>query len=383
MTVTRDPMIHDDLRDVVHLVLQGAEANGRADLVQRMRTAAADLAAGRPATPVAAIAVRALQALEIDLRNRRAVLVDPDQRARIVIEARDDEVRLRQFQERAVRWPRVLSDALAATTSDIEFAVHNWLRALLDEGTVVIESKGLTGDDLDRWLRKRLVDETEAVHRALRLAGREIGERVASSLELNVPVPAAELDLEPAAELVAHIHRGPRSLSDRQALATRLVGVLMPAYSGIMISLVVPRFLGIGMPLWLTGAVSASGALGLGGAAVAGERQRQRSRRNAESAAELRSLIDAFRMAASKRIRDGIRAIEQQMHIRLNEVVTNQSRQLSAIADASRRSAGEVERPQQALADIEIDLASIGELRQRLRQLGWSGGEPTRSSTSA
>jgi hypothetical protein len=373
MTVASDLIVRGDLREVVHLVLQGAAANGRADLVRRMRTAAAELAAGRPAAPVAETAIRALQALEIDLRNRRAVLVDPGQRARIATEARYDEVRLRQFQERAVRWPRVLSDALAATTSDIEFAVHNWLRALLDEGTVVIESKGLTGDDLDRWLRKRLVAETEAVHRALRLAAREIGDRVGSSLELSVPVPPANLELEPSAELVAHIHRGPRALSERQALATRLVGVLMPAYSGIMIALVVPRFLGIGMPLWLTGAVSASGALGLGGAAVAGERQRQRSRRNAESAGELRSLIDAFRMAASKRIRDGIRAIEQQMHAGLNEAVTSQSRQLSAIADASRRSAGEIERPQQTLADIDIDLASIRELRERVQRLGWSG----------
>jgi hypothetical protein len=373
MTVTSDLIVHGELREVADLVLQGAAANGRADLVGRMRAAAAELAAGGSAAPVAETAIRVLRALEIDLRNRRAVLVDPAQRARIVTEARYDEFRLRQFQERSVRWPRMLSDALAATTSDIEFAVLNWLRALLDEGTVVIESKGLSGDDLDRWLRKRLVAETEAVHRALRLAAREIGGQVAWSLELSVPVPPANLDLEPPAELVAHIHRGPRALSERQALATRLVGVLMPAYSGIMISLVVPRFLGIGMPLWLTGAVSASGALGLGGAAVAGERQRQRSRRNAESVGELRSLIDAFRMAAGKRIRDGIRAIEQQMYTGLNEAVTSQSRQLSAIADASRRSAGEAERPQQALADIDIDLASIDQLRQRLQDLGWPG----------
>jgi len=373
MTVTSDLIVHGDLREVVHLVLQGAAANGRPDLVRRMRIAAAQLAAARPSAPIAEAVISALQSLEIDLRSRRAALADPGRRARITAEARYDEVRLRQFQERAVRWPRVLSDALAATTSDIEFAVHNWLRALLDEGTVVIESQGLTGDDLDRWLRKRLVAETEAVHRALRLAAREISERVASSLGLSGPVPGANLDLEPSAELVAHIHRGPRAFSEQQALATRLVGVLMPAYSGIMIALVVPRFLGIGMPLWLTGAVSASGALGLGGAAVAGERQRQRSRRNAESASELRSLIDAFRMAVSKRIREGIRAIEQQMYDGLNEAVMSQSRRLSAIADTSRRSAGETERPQQALADIDLDLASVRELRQRAQRLGWSG----------
>jgi len=373
MSVTSDLVVHGDLREVVDLVRQGATANRRPDLVRRMHTAAAELAAARPAAPVAEAVMHALQSLEVDLRGRRAALVDPATRARLAAEARHDEVDLRQFQECAGRWPRVLSDALAATTSDIEFAVHNWLRALLHEGTVVIESRGLTGDDLDRWLRKRLVAETEAVHRALHLAAREIGERVASSLGLSVPVPPANLDLEPPAELVAHIHRGPRALSERQAMATRLVGVLMPAYSGIMIALVVPRFLGLEMPLWLTAAVSVSGALGLGGAAVTGERQRQRSRRNAESAGELRSLVDAFRMAASKRVRDGIRAIEQQMHAGLNEAVTSQSRRLSAIADASRRAAGESERPQQALADIDLDLASIHELRRRTHRLGRSG----------
>lgn len=370
MTVTSDPVVHDDLREVVHLVLQGAAANTRPDLVRRMRMAAADLAAGRRAAPIAEAVICALQSLEIDLRSRRAALADPGRQARQAATARYDEVRLRQFQERAVRWPRMLSDALAATTSDIEFAVHNWLRALLDEGTVAIESRCLTGDDLDRWVRKRLVAETEAVHRALRLAAREIGERVAASLELSEPVRPATLDLEPPAELVAHIHRGPRALSERQAVATRLVGILMPAYSGVMVALVVPRFLGVGMPLWLTAPVAASGALGLGGAALAGERQRQRGRRNAESAGELRSLVDAFRMAVSKRVRDGIRDIEQQMYAGLNESVTSRSRRLSAIADASRQSAGEIERLQQALADIDIDLASVRELRQRAQRLG-------------
>jgi hypothetical protein len=373
VTVTNDLVVRDDLREIVDLVLRGAEANARHDLVRRMRLAADDLAAARPALPIAEAVVCALQSLEVDLRARRAALVDPGRGARLAAEARHAEARLREFQERTVRWPRVLGDALAATDSDIEFAIHNWLRALLDEGTVVIEEKGLTGDDLDRWLRKRLVAETDAVHRALHLAAREIGERVASSIGLSEPVPPACLDLEPPAELVAYIHRGPRALSERQALATRLVGVVMPTYSGVMVALVVPRLFGIGMSLWLTVIAGAAGAVGLGGAALAGERQRQRGRRNAESAGELRSLIDAYRMAVSKRVRDGVRAVEQQMHAGLNEVVTNESRRLSATADAARRAAGESERLQEALADIELDLASVRELQRRAQRFIWAG----------
>ncbi|WP_203756839.1 hypothetical protein, partial [Actinoplanes cyaneus] len=260
------------------------------------------------------------------------------------------------FQAQAGKWPRALSDALAATLSDIEFAVHNWLRALLDEGTAVIESQGLAGADLDRWLRQRLVAETEAVHRALHVAAREIGERVAASIGVSEAVPPVRLDLEPPAELVAHIRRGPRILSEQQTMATRLVGVLMPAYSGIMIALIVPRFLGLAMPYWLSTAVAASGAIALGGTALAGEKQRQRSRRNSESAAELRSLIDTFRMAVGKRARDGIRAIERQLQAGLSEAVTNQSQRLLAVAEASRRSAQAGEQPERALASIDLDL---------------------------
>jgi hypothetical protein len=373
MTVTTDPVVQDQLREIVHLVRQGAEANARPDLVRRMRVAADDVAAARPAGPIAEAAVRALQSLEIDLLSRRAALVDPGRGARLAAESRHAEARLRQFQERSVRWPRVLGDALAATDSDIEFAVHNWLRALLDEGTSIIESQGLTGDGLDRWLRKRLVAEVEAVHRALRLAAREVGEQVVSSLGLSEPMPPVKLDLEPAAELVAHIHRGPRALSDRQPLSTRLIGVLMPTYSGMMVALVGPRLFGVAMSLWPTLAVAVAGAFGLGGAALAGERQRQRSRRNADSAVELRSLIDAFRMAVSKRVRDGIRAIEQQMHAGLNEAVTSQTRRLSSAAESSRRSAEESERLQQALTDIGLDLDSVRDLRQRAQLLSRAG----------
>ncbi|KUL42008.1 hypothetical protein [Actinoplanes awajinensis] len=369
MTVRSDLSLQDDLLDVVQKVLQGAAANLRPDLERRMSMAAAELADGRPAMIIVEAVMHALQSLEVDLRSRRAAMADPRHRARLAAEARDDESRLRAFQAQAGKWPRALSDALAATMSDIEFAVHNWLRALLDEGTAVIESPGLAGADLDRWLRQRLVAETEAVHRALHVAAREIGEQVAASIGVSEAVPPVHLDLEPPAELVAHIRRGPRILSERQTMATRLVSVLMPAYSGIMIALIVPRFLGLAMPYWLSTAVAASGAIALGGTALAGEKQRQRSRRNSESAAELRSLIDTFRMAVGKRARDGIRAIELQMQGGLSEAVTNQSQRLLAVAEASRRSAQAGEQPEQALTAIDLDLAFIGELRERTQRL--------------
>ena len=368
MTVMTTPVAENELRELVHLVRQGAEANDRPDLVRRLRAAAEDVAAARPVAPVAATIVRALQSLEIDLRSRRAALGDPGRGARLAAEARHAESRLRQFQERTARLPRMLGDALSATDSDVEFAVQMWLRALLDEGTAVIES-GLLGDDLYRWLRNRFVTEVEAVHRALRSAAADVGAKIATSLGVAGPVPSMALDLGPPEELVAHIHRGPRALSDRQPLVTRLIGVIMPTYSGMMLALVLPRIFGFGLPLVPTLALAVSGALVLGGAAMAGERQRQRSRRNAENAVDLRSAVDAFRMAVSKRVRDGTRSIEQQLHANLAEAVGRQTQQLSGAVESSRRAAEQSGRAPQALNEIDLDLESIRDLLLRAQRI--------------
>lgn len=368
MSVVTGPVAQDDLGELVRLVLQGAEANDRPDLVRRLRAAAEGVSAARPVAPIAATVVRALQSLEIDLRSRRAALGDPGRGARLAAEARHAESRLRRFQERTARLPRLLGDALSATDSDVEFAVQNWLLALLDEGTAVIES-GLLGDDLDRWLRKRLVTEVEAVHRALRSAADEVGAKVAGSLELTGPAPSATLDLGPPEELVANIHRGARALSDRQPLSTRLIGVIMPTYSGMMLSLVLPRLFGFGLPLVPTVALAVAGAFALGGAAMAGERQRQRSRRNVETAGDLRSTVDVFRMAVSKRVRDGTRSIEQQLYANLGEAVTSQTSRLSGAAESSRRAAEHSERTPQALTEIDLDLESIRDLLLRAQRI--------------
>jgi hypothetical protein len=136
-----------------------------------------------------------------------------------------------------------------------------------------------------------------------------------------------------------------------------------------MVALVLPRLFGLRLPLWLIVAVAVAGAVAMGGAAVAGERQRQVSRRNAETVGDLRSTVDAFRMAVGKQVRDGIRGIEQQLHAGVGEAVTHQTRQLSAAANSTRGVAQDGRRPEQALADIDVDLGSVRELQLRAQQL--------------
>jgi hypothetical protein len=356
----------NDLQQLVQLVLEGAEANERPDLVRRMR-----VAAGQPAgAEVAEAVVQALRSLEVDLRSRRAALDDPGRGARLAAEARHAGIRLRRFQERTAQWPRRLNDALSAADSDVDYAVQSRLRDLLDEGTVVIEADGKHGDDLDRWLRERLVAEVEACHRMLRDAAAAVAGRIAGDLELAGPLPPVTPALEPPAALVARLGRRARAGWDRQPLSSRLMGIIMPTYSGTMIALVLPRLLGLRLPIWLIATVAVAGAFAMGGAAFAGDRQRQVSRRNAETAGDLRSALDAFRMAIGKQVRDGVRDLGQQLHAAVGEAVTGQDRRLSAEAETSRRMAEDSSRTEAALADVDADLASLGELRARASELG-------------
>jgi len=384
MTVTTSTVEQDDLQKLAHLVLQGAEANARPDLVRRLRAAVATAAGAEPdaaaAASVAATIVRALQSLQVDLRSRRAVLCDEGRGARLAAEARHAETRRRRFEEQAAKWPRLVGDALSAMDSDLEYAVQNRLRSLLDDGTAVIESRDKGADDIEQWLPERLTSEADACHQALRSAAEVAAGRIAAALDLRVPVPPVTLAMEPPAELVSRLRRRPRGTPERQPLATRLLGVVMPTYSGMMVALVLPRLLGFRMPVWLMAGAAVAGAIAMGGAAVAGERQRQAGRRNAETVGDLRSAVDAFRLAVSKQLRDGIRSVEQQLRAGVGAAVAGETRRLADEAESLRATAEDSRRTEQAVTDIDLDLESVRELQ--LRVLGLIPGSPSRSVTA-
>jgi hypothetical protein len=384
MTVTTSTVEQDDLLTLAHLVLQGAEANERPDLVRRLRAAVETAAGAQPgaatAAALAATIVRALQSLQVDLRSRRAVLCDEGRGARLAAEARHAESRLRRFEEQAARWPRLVGDALSAMDSDLEYAVQNRMRSLLDDGTAVIESRDKGADGIEQWLPERLTSEADACYQELRSAADVVAGRIAAALELSVPVPPVTLAVEPPAELVSRLRRRPRATTERQPLSTRLLGVVMPTYSGLMIALVLPRLVGIRLPMWLIVTAGVVGAIAMGGAAIAGERQRQAGRRNAETVGDLRSTVDAFRMAVSKQMRDGIRGVEQQLRDGVGEAVAAETRRLSDDAESLRAMAEDSGRTEQALTDIDLDLESVRELQ--LRALHLMPGSPARSVTA-
>lgn len=372
MNVLTAPAERDELNELselIQLVLQGAEANQRPDLVRRLSRAtdviAARGATGTDAASVASTLVQALGSLEIDLQTRRAALRDPGRTARLVAEMRHAEGGLRQFQDRSGEWPRALGEALVAAAQDIEFDAGGRLRALLEEGTAAIESGARTGDDVDPWLRKRLAAEADACSHALRSVADGVLRDLATSLELTTSLPRPEFALASSEELVAGLGSRPRALPGRPSLSGRLLGVVMPTYGGTMMALVLPRFFNLPMPGWLIAVSAAVGAMTMGGAAVAADRQRQVGQRSAEVVAAMRSVVDAFQMALVRQIRDSVRTLEQELYGCLAEGIEHQLRLLSAEAAAARRAADATGHTDQAVADIETDLSCLHTLRNR------------------
>lgn len=179
MTITVE---HDELRELVRLVRQGAEANARPDLIAR-------LSAG----PVTADQViRSLQSLEIDLRNRRAGLCEPGRGARLAAEAGHAETRLRRFRDHCSRWPRTLADAVGTADSDLGYGLQRHVRALVDEGTAMIAA-GAQRADVDRWLQYRLAAEVTECDRTLRRTAQTITARMTAALGLPAAIPPVNL----------------------------------------------------------------------------------------------------------------------------------------------------------------------------------------------
>ncbi|MFI1991598.1 hypothetical protein [Actinoplanes sp. NPDC020271] len=348
MTVTVD---HDELRELVRLVRLGAEANARPDLVARL--SAGPVTAGQ--------VIRSLQSLEIDLRNRRAGLCDPGRGARLAAEARHAETRLRRFREQSARWARTLGEAVGTADSDVGYALQRRVRCLVDEGTAMIESR-VPRADLDRWLQYRLAAEVAESDRALR----RTAETITTRLAVIAPIPPVTLVFG-APAVVAPPWPAP---TGRQPMATRLTGVLMPAYSGIAISFVMLRDRA---PDWLLVTAAIILAVGLGGAALAGDRWRQADRERAEALHRLSSTADALRLALTKQLRDGLRAIEQRVHAAVDAAVNEQTARLTAAAGAAKRAA-QAHLAGRAVSAVDADLASIQDLllrASRLRAPAW------------
>jgi hypothetical protein len=204
------------------------------------------------------------------------------------------------------RWQQVLTDGMAAAASDVDFDLRSRVRAALAEAERVVEASdpAQNWNDLHTWLRDRLAYEGEQAFALLadRTAdvtaalGREFGGKpLRPPSRTEMPDP---FDNEPLRDAPT---------GSRRPLWTRSRSLVMSAYGGLMMALILPRFAGVQLPVWVIVVGAVATALLLGGATVSGERRRQLEMRRKRAMSLIRHSADAFHLMATKHTRDTLR----------------------------------------------------------------------------
>jgi len=366
-----------DVAELLDLCTKGATVHGRQDLVQRLIVARRFLGTAEPGRfsfgavrDAAAVALHACDALEQDLRARRAELLDPALPARVRAEYSDARARYEAFETPAQVWPAVLGEGFAALSSDLEFEARSATRAVQVDADSSIEAgdPGRHREQFEGWLRERLIFEAERIHHRLHTGARTIAVRVARDLGL-APHPTPVPPVLPAAELVAGLHPHTPPAGGAQPLSTRLLMVVMPGYAGIMMAFVLSRFLGLQLPMWVIALCAVLGALATGGAALTGDRRRQLERRRSDARAMVRAFVDDYQLALGKQVRDRIRALQNDLRTSTSIAVNQRVRVLTDRLDAAGSAAEAASHSAEELADVDADLGSVAELRDRARRL--------------
>jgi hypothetical protein len=395
MTATAGPGLARAIaqaRELIDQVLQGAQANQRAGLIDRLHTARRSLgpsvspeADARLVRSAAAEASRALKSLEADLRARQAMLADPARAARLRAELADVRARHERFTKAAREWPYLLGDGFAAINSDIDYQLRTRIRAIVDEAEIAINKSDpkKNAEPLQAWLRERLSAEADLASGRVRAGAANTATTLARALDLPTPHRIPPLRVVPGVQLLNQQTPRAPTPAGREPVSARLMTVLMPAYGGIMMSVIGPRIFGLAMPGWLIAIVAVAGALALGGGAASAERGRHRDRRRGEAITALRASTDNYQMAVAKQLHDAARELQQDLRgattatvARLGEVLGAELDTVSQAADTAHRT--------DALSDITDDLAALAALGRQadaLRRIGPDGAAPVRNLT--
>ncbi|HEV7471177.1 MAG TPA: hypothetical protein VGO23_15540 [Pseudonocardia sp.] len=368
----------DDTVELLDSALAGAEANDRHDLIRRLSAARrAVTTTDRPGPRLAALqgAVlevgRAVDSLRADLRYRRGALADPGRAARLRAEL--DRARACSDAQRARSrdWSPVLADGFAGIVSDADFALRSRARAVVTETERALESGDprRKADEIAADLRRRLVTQAEQTHADARAAVRDVAARLTAHLDLPDPLPVPALPLLPPATLVAALAEPEPSTVGRPPVPARLLTVVMPSYGGVMMTFVVPRFLGVHLPLWMLLTAALVGALALGGAALTGDRKRGLDRRRGEARTAARIVVDEFQLVLGKQVRDAVRGASTELRRNTLAALARRDEKTAGQLDSARRAAEGLGRVRADLKDIDDDLATLRSLRGRARAL--------------
>jgi hypothetical protein len=364
-------------RELLEHTLKGAKANGRPDLISRLKRARRTLEATADATgQVGAVrqaaqeALRSLDSLAVDLRTRAAMLSDPARTAQLRAELADVQARSESFRVVCREWPHSMAYGFATVGADAEFDLRTRIRAAVGdtEQTIDAVDPATSREQLDAELRVRLVAEADLSYRRLDRGIREVAANLAVQLALPAPHRLPALPVTPPRRLVAELPDRRRPIRD-QPLQARLLAVLLPGYSGIVITLVLSRLLGLHLPGWVIAAGAVVGAVALSAAKSSVERKRQLDKRRADAAKAVRGLTDEFQVVLTKQIRDAVRTLQHELRRATAAAVTQLTPALAEELDTVRASVDTARRAPTELVAIAEDLDAVTDLRGRALEL--------------
>jgi hypothetical protein len=368
----RNPV--DEALDLLGTTLAGAQANDREDLARRLRAARDDLTgattAGRRVAAMRAASqelTRALDSLRSDLRYRRAALADPARGARLRAEL--SALRKRSSRLRAVsrEWSQILGDGFAGLSSDVEFSLRTRTRTVVadTEHDIGEHDPGKERAAVLQRFRDRLAAEADRLRVELDYGVRVVADRLTEGTELTERLPMPRIPIPPGAETVALIAEPPAGDAGRTPIPARLLTVVMPSYGGVMMAFVLTRFLGLAVPVWMLVTAACLGAVGLGGAALSGERKRGLDRRRGELRTAVRTMVDEFQLTVGKQARDAARSANGELRRAVTAALTRRDDELDARLGAALSAVEGLEKLAANLTDIDDDIATIDGLRRR------------------
>jgi len=365
--------IPTEAAELLDQALKGAKVNRRPDLIRRLNRARQTLDTATGAEEridagrlVAQDVLRALDSLRVDLRSRRAMLSDPSRTAELRAELADVKARSERFKLVSREWPQTMAYGFAKVSSDIEFDLRCRIRALISDMELAIDASdpGKIRDQLDAKLRGHLVVEADRCYQHVHAGVRDMATEIAALISLPTPHRLPAPPVVPPHHLVATLPDRHRP-SPRSPVPATLLTVLLPGYSGIVITLLLSRLLGLHLPGWMIAVCAVVGALALAGAKASGERKRQLDRRRADAAKAMRGTADEFQLALAKQLRDAVRVLEHDLRRATAATVTQLAPSIAEELDTIRATTETAQRAPAELAAIAVDLDTVAELRNR------------------
>lgn len=307
----------------------------------------------------------ALDQMHVAATARRDALLDPENRAELLVSLTAAKESADALRERSSKWQLLLNDGFADITSDVDFDLRTRARTVLHEAEATIDEgdPATNWEEFERWLRQRLAGEALENYALFVQRAKEVASTVGEHFDL------AESEIVTAREVSAPVELLEAFTVDSAFVERKAKGAGMAAvqkaFGGFLMFTILTNVAALGVPAPF-GLIP---ALMLGRAGLRDERKRQLDKRRGEAKAVVRRFVDDFQMQVGKDSRDAIRHVQRELRTAWGERVTELQRAAAAGLAAAQETARGGESDADARKRIETDLASLAMLRARLDDL--------------